>query len=141
MSSPKNTSKSGIGNKGLIQVQNPKLPVLSRVPDKIEPRLCPRYEKCSVPICPLGARWFLRTHLPEDRTCRWLTEGVKPWGQEVLAKYLPARAVEIVLQVIEQILKPPAKIARITGQLTIRRVIEKAAKTPSKLRWTGKRAS
>lgn len=44
------------------------------------PRLmrdCPRYNTCSIPICPLDADWAKRTMLSNEPTCPWLTESVK----------------------------------------------------------------
>jgi hypothetical protein len=41
-------------------------------------RECPRYNTCSVPICPLDADWELRTHIDGEPVCIWLTEARKP---------------------------------------------------------------
>lgn len=44
------------------------------------PRLmrdCPRYNTCSIPICPLDPDWAKRTMLSNEPTCPWLTESVK----------------------------------------------------------------
>ncbi len=40
-------------------------------------RNCPKYDKCSAPICPLEDSLFKRTLLKEDPTCFYLTESVK----------------------------------------------------------------
>jgi|SRR5262249_32055889 len=39
---------------------------------------CPRFDKCSAPLCPLDVDWRMRAHLPEDRICFYLSESVKP---------------------------------------------------------------
>jgi len=41
-------------------------------------RDCPRWNSCSVPICPLDPDWKKRSLLPGEGTCPWLTEAVKP---------------------------------------------------------------
>ena len=41
-------------------------------------RECPKYNTCSVPICPLDPDWELRTHVDGEPTCIWLTESRKP---------------------------------------------------------------
>ena len=38
---------------------------------------CPRYDICSVPICPLDEKWKLRVLRNEDSTCFYLLESVK----------------------------------------------------------------
>lgn len=38
---------------------------------------CPKYEKCSAPICPLDKDWKIRVLCIEDSTCFYLLESVK----------------------------------------------------------------
>jgi hypothetical protein len=38
---------------------------------------CPRFDKCSAPICPLDPYWQKRVLLHDDPTCYYLTESVK----------------------------------------------------------------
>ncbi len=41
------------------------------------PRSCPRFIKCSAPVCPLDDSPYKRVLLKEDPTCFYLTESVK----------------------------------------------------------------
>jgi hypothetical protein len=44
---------------------------------------CPKFEKCSAPICPLDANWRKRVLLNGDPTCFYLSESVKHGAQTV----------------------------------------------------------
>jgi hypothetical protein len=131
-SRPKNTSKTAPENKGLIQVQNQKSVVPEGVPERVDPRLCPRFEKCSIPLCPLDPDWDLRYHGKGDKVCRWLTEAVKRDGLKVLAKHLPVNAIKQIGRVW-----PRMQVMHVS----IRRALEKASKTPSKMGLKARRAS
>ena len=41
---------------------------------------CPRFDRCSAPICPLDTDWQLRTHLPGEPICAFLREAAKQGG-------------------------------------------------------------
>jgi malate/lactate dehydrogenase len=41
------------------------------------PQSCPRWDKCSVSICPLDPDWNKRVLMRDDSTCYYLTESVK----------------------------------------------------------------
>ena len=41
------------------------------------PKSCPRFIKCSAPVCPLDDSPYKRVLLKEDPTCTYLTESVK----------------------------------------------------------------
>lgn len=38
---------------------------------------CPKWHKCSAPICPLDAEWSLRKHIKSERVCFYLAEAAK----------------------------------------------------------------
>jgi hypothetical protein len=49
------------------------------------PAACPRWSKCSAPICPLDPHWYRRRHANGERICLWLREWAKDpsgarWG-------------------------------------------------------------
>jgi hypothetical protein len=92
--------------------------------EHIQPLACPRYQACSAPICPLDADWPKRSHLPEDRVCRWLTELAKPGGIAILEGVLEGVLARRVAEV------SPAILAR-TGR--IRDCVRRAATTGSKI--------
>ena len=39
--------------------------------------LCPKWEKCSAPVCPLDPDWKKRTFISEDACCFYLQEAAK----------------------------------------------------------------
>jgi hypothetical protein len=86
---------------------------------------CPRYDKCSAPICPLDPDWRLRTHLPEDRVCRWLTELAKPGGETRLRERLARTMVDQIVQI--------APLIRNLAPANVKRAIDRASKTGSTL--------
>lgn len=43
--------------------------------------LCPKWGKCSAPICPLDADWHKRIQLGSEPVCYYLSEYVKPDAQ------------------------------------------------------------
>lgn len=44
--------------------------------------LCPKWEKCSAPICPLDTDWKKRMMLAEDRVCFLMNEAVKSGAED-----------------------------------------------------------
>ena len=56
---------------------------------------CPRFDKCSAPICPLDPKWRERAHLSEDRLCFYLCESVKPGGMNRIPSQLYECAVRL----------------------------------------------
>ena len=39
---------------------------------------CPKFQKCTAPICPIDPIWHKRKHISGDRVCFYLTEAQKP---------------------------------------------------------------
>ena len=89
------------------------------------PRLCPRWERCSAPVCPLDAEWRQRSHVRGEAVCGLLLELAKADGEATLRGCLPAELVETGVAVA------PGMLHR-WGPL--RRASEKASKSGSKLR-------
>jgi hypothetical protein len=44
---------------------------------------CPKFQTCSVPICPLDPDWRKRKHFAEDRICPYLLEHSKAGAKAV----------------------------------------------------------
>lgn len=86
--------------------------------------LCPKFDQCSAPICPLEATWWRAQHLPGDRICLWLREAVKPDG---LARISRAATADIAGTVAEAL---PAIFACSSD---IRHKLAAAARSGSKL--------
>jgi hypothetical protein len=87
-------------------------------------RDCPRYNVCSVPICPLDNDWELRTHIDGEPVCIWLTEARKP---NAVANF-EAAEVSDLLPWCNAI--SPAMMKRLGP---IRRALERAGTTGSRL--------
>ena len=85
---------------------------------------CPRFEKCSAPICPLDEDWGKRIQRGDEKVCFWLTESVKNGGVARLNESLPTNLVEVILR------RRPLLSDR-HGR--IRRVLESASRTASKI--------
>lgn len=89
----------------------------------IHMRDCPRYPACSAPCCPLDPDGWGRTMLPGERVCIWLTELVKPGGEQLVAQVLGDEPTRFVAQLLPEI----------SEHYLIRRVLDRAAGFPSKL--------
>ena len=85
---------------------------------------CPRWDKCSAPICPLDQDWEKRKHLKGERVCLWLTESVKENAKAVF----DGAGLSHILEEVQRI--APAIIA---SRHTIRIALERASKTGSKI--------
>ena len=97
---------------------------LARVPRKLHPHDCPRFDHCSAPICPLDDNWRTRQHLKGERICFYLTELVKPGGMVRIDTRLSSKLAEEVSNT------HPAIVARFCE---IRYELKRAAKRPPRL--------
>jgi len=52
----------------------------------MDPSDCPKFNKCSAPICPLDQDWERREHLRGEPICLWLREWAKPTGKAILGR-------------------------------------------------------
>lgn len=85
---------------------------------------CPKFNKCSAPLCPLDGDWGKRSMLRGERVCFYLTKAVKEGAQERFSGET-AQAILIKLrQVLPQMLTH-------SGYLSSR--LQKAKKTGSRL--------
>ena len=98
-------------------------------------RNCPKYDKCSVPICPLEDSLFKRTLLKEDPTCFYLTESVKD-GAETRFKgsglgWLYKKVVRATPHLISRYPRicSALKRAKQSGSRMVRRIPTKKIKT------------
>lgn len=95
----------------------------TRVKDS-SPADCPRFERCSCPICPLDPQWSERTLLRGEQTCGLLLELSKPQGSALLRGYVAKAVISRLRQVA------PAMVA---SHGTTRRAVRRAAANGSKL--------
>jgi hypothetical protein len=91
--------------------------------------LCPKFESCSAPVCPLDPIWRQVPHLAGERVCLYLTERAKNGGEARLSNVLPTQLAELVSEAYSELLARDACAARGHGE--IRRTIERAAETGS----------
>ncbi len=97
------------------------------------PKDCPKFIKCSAPICPLDADWRKRVLFNEDPTCFYLMQSVKKdaeaafkvAGLEVL--YLEMKRAYQPLTSTRQPLKNALAVAMLSG-LRMTRIIPRAIK-------------
>lgn len=91
----------------------------------VAPGSCPRYTRCSAPICPLDADWRLRRHLEGESVCGLVLELAKDGGEATLRASLTGEVVATLATLAPSIL---------AAQGPVRRAYEKASKTGSRLR-------
>ena len=57
---------------------------------------CPRWDRCSAPICPMDENWRQRKHIANDPICFYLRERCKPNGQAIIGQVLQMRARDTI---------------------------------------------
>ncbi len=93
---------------------------------------CPKFDRCSAPICPLDADWAARVHLKGERICFYVLEYVKPGAK---ARFRGSTAREIY-EAIQFLL--PSILSRYAP---LKRVLMRARRTGSRMgRQPGKKA-
>lgn len=104
--------------------QNTYAPLLDIESSILPMRDCPRFPKCSAPICPLDPDWKLRGHRVDERVCAWLTELAKSGGDTRVTAQLGAETASRI-----------AELSPAIGDKwpSIQRAIERAASSGSRL--------
>jgi hypothetical protein len=85
---------------------------------------CPRFDKCSAPICPLDRNWKLRVYLKGEPICFYLLEYVKPNAK---AQFQGSIGVRIYAAVQTSIDAMSHRYA------PLRRALERAKRTGSRI--------
>lgn len=93
---------------------------------------CPRFSKCSAPICPLDSDWAKRTHLRGEPVCLYLREIVKVGGEARLSGAVPYETI----QAIRNHIKPIS-----ARYVHIRRALERARLHGSRMKKPGAAAT
>lgn len=88
------------------------------------PESCPKFDKCSAPICPLDEHWRERKHLDGEPVCLWLRELAKPGGEAILGGALRGEQAQAIGRAA------PGIIAR---WRTVRRELQRASRYGSKV--------
>lgn len=86
---------------------------------------CPRWDYCGAPICPLGGGGI---HLEGESVCFYIRELYKVGGRARLRASIPGWLFEEVAEAAPRILEQHGPI---------RRAVQRASKTPSKMRRPG----
>lgn len=68
----------------------------------MKPISCPKWEKCSAPLCPLDPDLFKRWMLPNESVCHYLAEAVKDGAEAVFAM----RGREHLFTVVSALIEP-----------------------------------
>lgn len=90
---------------------------------------CPKYSKCSAPICPLDRDWPQRVHRKGESVCAYLLETVKP-NAETHFQGVPAREIYGVIQNIAE--------AMSTRYGPIARALRRAKRSGSRMKQPGR---
>ena len=85
---------------------------------------CPKFEKCSAPICPLDQNWQRASHLQHERVCFYLCESQKR-GSEAL---FGSRGLGELYKLIVE-----ATPAISTRWATIKKALTRAGKSGSRM--------
>lgn len=88
------------------------------------PQSCPRYDKCSAPLCPLDLEWRRRNHLQGERVCYFLREAVKDGA----ATRFKATANEEIFAAATRMLSEPENLGAY-----VRQRLRDAAQTNSRV--------
>lgn len=88
------------------------------------PRVCPRWEGCVAPVCPLATDWERHRHLDGERVCGLLCELAKEGGEARLRGVLSAVLVDRLAEVA------PAIASR---WYPIRKRLQRASRTGSRV--------
>jgi hypothetical protein len=88
------------------------------------PNLCPKFNKCNAPVCPLDAKSIKMKHISGDKCCVYLLESSKV---DAKANFIGAglnHMYEAIVAVKDDIL---------SGSATIKRAFTRASNSPSRL--------
>ena len=110
---------------GLLAGQVVKAPN-RRVPDRIntmqvKPKDCPKFDACSVPICPLDDNWRNSWHLSGEPVCLYLRQAAK---QACIPQHMTEKVSKAYLEILSS-LSPNFN--------DIKRRLSRAALSPSKI--------
>jgi hypothetical protein len=84
---------------------------------------CPRFERCSAPICPLDPDWELRVYRKSEPTCFYLREYVKSGAKTRFQGCTAIQIFEVIQQHLEALCHRYAPLCR---------ALERAKRTGSK---------
>ena len=113
---------------GMLQMSrrghNLELLLVRKVVTKMKIENCPKYEKCSAPICPLDPNWERAIHLNHERVCFYLCEAQKENSEAIFGGRGLSKLHQIMVEVA------PAISCRWT---TIKKALTRAAKSGSRM--------
>ena len=92
---------------------------------------CLRFAKCCAPICPIDPDWKLRSHLPGERVCFYLSEYVKPGAEARFQGCTPRELYRAIQSTVAPISLRYAPI---------KKALDRAKSTGSRMRRPGRMA-
>lgn len=87
-------------------------------------KLCPKFNTCNAPICPLDKDWSKRKHINGDKCCTYLLETSKAGAKANFA----GAGLTYLLEVIEVVKKDI-----LSSSNTLKRTYERAKTTPTRM--------
>ncbi len=90
----------------------------------MKPDDCPKFHKCSAPICPLDPKMLERVHLAGERVCIYLLGYSKLGVRANLRGCIAKQHFEAIVEAYPKIL---------SRNVPIKKACERASKTPSRL--------
>jgi len=80
--------------------------IKKNITDELHSNDCPRFERCSAPICPIDPEWQKRVYKKGDPVCFYLRQHAKDplWGQKArgVARKLIDKVGEVYPQIVER---------------------------------------
>ena len=103
---------------------NLELLLVRKVVTKMKIENCPKYEKCSAPICPLDPNWERAIHLNHERVCFYLCEAQKENSEAIFGGRGLSKLHQIMVEATPEISCRWA---------TIKKALTRAAKSGSRM--------
>ena len=85
---------------------------------------CPKWVKCSAPICPVDELHISRVHLAGEKICLYLNEYAKPHAREKLRGCIAEEHYNLIAEAYPKIIDTYAPISK---------ALRRAANSPSRL--------
>jgi len=85
---------------------------------------CPKFDRCSAPICPLDPDVFRRVYLPGEAICFYLAESVKPGAE---ARFRQVHSGNAIWEAIRALDPPLSRYA------LLRKALQRAKRTPPRM--------
>ena len=89
---------------------------------------CPKFKRCSAPLCPLDADWGMRTYRKGEPICFYLLEYVKVGARGRFQGCIPTQFYKVIGECIDDVCYRYAPL---------RKALERAKRTGSRIKSPG----